>query len=175
MPADIVYFAYGSNMFTPRLRFRVPGCSVVGRADLRGHALRWHKRSKDGSAKCNAMAGRPGDVVKGVLLAVPGSQLADLHKAEGRGYGYRDVLVKVRDAQNNEVEALTYLATADYIDETRRPYTWYWDFVLSGAGEHALPKAYVDAFMQGIVCDRDPDPERERAERAKVRGLPHHG
>ncbi|WP_181951802.1 gamma-glutamylcyclotransferase family protein [Sphingobium fluviale] len=46
MSADsFLYFAYGSNMFTPWLcqPTRCPSARAVGIAELRGHELRWHK------------------------------------------------------------------------------------------------------------------------------------
>ena len=52
----MLYFAYGSNMLTARLRERMPSCKPLGIAKLPGHALRFHKRSKDQSGKCNAFA-----------------------------------------------------------------------------------------------------------------------
>lgn len=51
---NILYFAYGSNMSSARLRARVPSCRPIGIAFLPGHELRFHKRSKDGSGKCDA-------------------------------------------------------------------------------------------------------------------------
>jgi hypothetical protein len=53
-PEPVVYFAYGSNMSTARLRERMPSCKPLGTATLPGHALRFHKRSTDKSGKCNA-------------------------------------------------------------------------------------------------------------------------
>lgn len=68
----IAYFAYGSNMDTQRLRFRTPGCKVIAVATLVGHVLRFHKSSKDGSAKCDAFStGNPTDLVAGVLYTIP--------------------------------------------------------------------------------------------------------
>jgi hypothetical protein len=55
-PEPAEYFAYGSNMETARLRERMPSAKPLGVAKLSGHELRFHKRSKDGSGKCNAFA-----------------------------------------------------------------------------------------------------------------------
>lgn len=43
----VLYFAYGSNLWLPRLRHRVPGVEPVGVAHLGGFGLRWHKRSRE--------------------------------------------------------------------------------------------------------------------------------
>ena len=49
----ICTFAYGSNMLTARLRERVSSAAAVGIGRLPGHVLKWHKRSRDGSGKCD--------------------------------------------------------------------------------------------------------------------------
>ena len=50
----MLYFAYGSNLSSARMAARVPSARVVARAQLPGHALRFHKVGRDGSAKCDA-------------------------------------------------------------------------------------------------------------------------
>jgi hypothetical protein len=70
--STILYFAYGSNMSTPRLRYRVPGCRFAFVARLPNYKLCFHKRSKDGSAKCNAFrTAEPTDVVIGAVYEIP--------------------------------------------------------------------------------------------------------
>lgn len=172
-----VYFAYGSNMFSPRLRFRVPGAEVLGQATLRGYQLRFHKRSgKDGSAKCDAYKTENDDnAVRGVLYRIPVSQLGDLHRAEGRGYGYNDAEVPVWSPDGTSQIALTYLAAASHVVADLRPFSWYWDFVVAGAREHGLPEEYVAAFIAPVAHDPDPDRKQDRDERAKVSGEPHLG
>lgn len=50
MPANtFLYFSYGSNMLSSRLRERCPSARPIGMAELPDHELRWHKRSKDNS------------------------------------------------------------------------------------------------------------------------------
>ena len=54
----ILYFAYGSNMFSRRLKHstRVPSAEVVGVGSIKGYRLTFDKRSNDGSGKCDAEA-----------------------------------------------------------------------------------------------------------------------
>ena len=70
MTKRIVYFAYGSNMLTARLRERTPSATPIGIGRLTGHVLSWDKRSRaDGSGKCDAEAtGHERDVIWGVLF-----------------------------------------------------------------------------------------------------------
>ena len=46
-------FAYGSNMFTARLRERVPSAAAIGIGHLPRCILKWHKPGRDGSGKCD--------------------------------------------------------------------------------------------------------------------------
>jgi integrase len=65
----MLYFAYGSNMCTGRLRQRVPSANPVRVAKLLNHAFRFHKRSGDLSGKCDAyFTGETTDVIWGACL-----------------------------------------------------------------------------------------------------------
>jgi hypothetical protein len=75
--STIHYFAYGSNMSTPRLRYRVPGCRFEFVARLPNYKLCFHKRSNDGSVKCNAFkTAEPTDAVIGVVYENPNERKA---------------------------------------------------------------------------------------------------
>ena len=165
-PGHTVYFAYGSNMSTARLRQRMPSCEPLGVATLPGHALRFHKRSVDGSGKCNAFAASAEDQVIGVLFSFDPVERARLDRAEGLGKGYDYATVTVIDDKGRRRKVLTYLATADYIDDVLKPYGWYKDHVLTGATEHGLPPEYISDYIQAIEATGDPDEKRELKERS---------
>jgi hypothetical protein len=137
----------------------------VGIAVLNGYDLRWHKRSKDGSGKCNALPSE-GSVVFGVVYEFVRTEKKALNDAEGVGYGYIDKQIEVvLNATNTLV--YSYLADPLYIDDSLRPYIWYKDFVLSGAREHGLPQAYIEILSaQNAIEDRNA--AREKEERGKV-------
>lgn len=164
----MLYFAYGSNMYTPRLRHRVRSAKPVGRATLLGYELRWHKLSrKDGSGKCNArMSKRKGAKVYGVVFEIADDEKSTLDGHEGLGYGYNEYKVTVQMGEK-KVEAVTYLADDAYIEDSLRPLSWYKAFVLSGAREHKLPKGYVKR-ISSQWSRKDGNPARDREERAKV-------
>lgn len=164
---SFLYFAYGSNMSTARLRARTPSARALGTAALSGHVLRFHKRSKDQSGKCDAFeTGDDADRVIGVLYAIDPTERHNLDAAEGLNKGYRDATVTVLDAQGRRMKALVYLATPDFIDDSLRPYTWYKHHVLTGAFEHRLPADYVIEFVESAEAQPDPDEERDRRERS---------
>lgn len=156
-PDSFVYFAYGSNMLTRRLRERTPSARVIGAATLAGFELRWHKVSKDGSAKCDIVRSvAAGACVHGVLFEIALHDKPALDLAEGIGMGYREERVQV-DGTHGAVEAWTYRATN--IDPLALPYTWYKAIVVAGAREHGLPAGYVDA-LDAVRTKVDPRPER---------------
>jgi len=152
-----MYFAYGSNMSSARLRERCPSAAPVGVAELAGYALRWHKRSKDGSGKCDIISILdPNGRVFGVLYQIADSEKQALDRAEGLGYGYRKVDVQVL-IDGTEVAANAYQATD--IDESLKPYSWYQALVMAGAKEHGLPQGYI-AQLSLITPMEDSDHDR---------------
>ena len=169
-PEHAVYFAYGSNMSTARLRDRMPSCEPLGVAKLSGHSLRFHKRSQDGSGKCNALATGGDDAVIGVLFRFDPKERGKLDSAEGAGKGYEHATVTVINDRGQRRKVLTYLAKQTHIDDRLKPYDWYKEHVLAGAEEHGLPPDYVAEFIQPIEAIEDPDQERARRERSTREG-----
>ncbi len=167
-PEPVVYFAYGSNMSTTRLRERMPSCEPIGIATLPGHALHFHKRSADESGKCNAFATGNDDNVIGVLFSFDPAERAKLDKAEGVGSGYAHAIVTVMNDKGRRRKVLTYLATPDYIDDSLKPYSWYKDFVLAGGREHGLPPEYIADYIQSVETIEDPNRARAQTQRGTL-------
>ena len=162
----MLYFAYGSNMCTGRLRGRVASATVVRIARLTGHSFRFHKRSKDGSAKADAFeTGNPSDVVWGVIFDIDERQKAALDVAEGLNNGYDQKTVTVLDESGQEHPAFLYVADTNSIDSTLRPYSWYKRFVVDGARQHSLPREYVNLIATMPDMD-DPDRATDQRERS---------
>lgn len=156
------YFAYGSNMSSPRLLGRVPVVRAIGRATLLGHELRFHKRGRDGSGKCDAFeTGSLEGRVCGVLFELPLEAKPELDRHEGLGKGYDQKEVELLTAGDEPVTALTYYAT--HIDAGLAPYHWYKHHVLAGAREHGLPESYIRA-IEIIASVGDPVAARHRRE-----------
>ena len=144
------YFAYGSNMCTGRLRYRVPHCAPEGVARLAHHTLRFHKHSNDGSGKCNAFfTGITNNEVLGVVFEIPVSEIRALSRAEGLGHGYHIVSASLT-LQGESAIAQLYVADPDAIDDNLHPYSWYRDFVLAGAQEHNISHDYVERFSSRL-------------------------
>lgn len=160
--ADLVYFAYGSNMSLARLQARIPAARMMGRGRLPGHRLKFHKLGDDGSAKLDAMTSdAPGDHVLGVLYHMSADDKAVLDPIEG--VGYRVVQVTIEREGDAPIEAFMYQATR--IDTSVRPYHWYVLHVLVGARAAGLPEAYQHAIATTEAI-ADPDTTRDARERA---------
>ena len=74
----LYYFAYGSNLHPVRLLERVPSAQLVGgMLSWSQHRLAFHKKSQDGSSKCNLVhTGEESDEVYGAIY-----QMDSAHKA----------------------------------------------------------------------------------------------
>lgn len=139
-----LYFAYGSNMLTRRLRApnRAPSAVPVNGGYLARRRLTFDKVSQDGSGKCDAHATQSKtDRVYGVVFEIGDSDRASLDKAEGLGKGYEEQTVQVITSAGT-VSARTYMATNK--DPALRPYHWYKALTIAGALEHGVPTAYVE-------------------------------
>jgi hypothetical protein len=147
------HFAYGSNMLIAEIRRFVPCASRIGVARLPSYVLRFHKASKDGSAKCNAhFTNNPRELVIGALYQMDQGGLNSLAEKEG-GYEERIVQVQVGD---EKVHASIFVAKAARIDAALKPYDWYKELVIAGAEECGLPRSYIEQISSvEAVPDRN--------------------
>ncbi len=91
----MLYFSYGSNMSSKRLRQRVPSARFVTVATLRQHELRFHKKDTDSSGKCDAHQTDNGmRAVMGVLFDIDSAEKAALEKIEGVGCGCESKVIE---------------------------------------------------------------------------------
>jgi len=161
----MIYFAYGSNMCTGRLRGRVPSATPVRVAKLSNHSLRFHKQSTDGSGKGDAyFTGEQRDVIWAVIFEIDPREKADLDRAEGVGHGYAEKQITVIDLESHPYPLFMYAAEATHIDPALAPYSWYKRFVVEGAREHHLPAEYI-AAIEAVEAIEDPDRQRDARNR----------
>ena len=79
----MLYFGYGSNMPKARIEKRLGPVERLGAASLTGYTLRFHKRSKDGSGKCDALrTDNRDDRLWGALDRLSDEQVAKLERAD---------------------------------------------------------------------------------------------
>lgn len=154
---DVYYLAYGSNMLPSRIELRLGRCDSLGIASLSGYSLRFHKRGRDGSGKCDAFhTGEVADILYGVVYALSGAQREMLDEFEGPGYASRDVRVRTRAGV---LTAYAYMAKPLHVDADLEPYHWYKSMVEAGARVHGLPRHYVES-ISATGARTDPDADR---------------
>ncbi len=159
---NLLYFAYGSNLYLSRMQRRVPSAMPVTVAHLPGHRIGFHKLGSDGSTKCSITPDENAEVW-GVVYRIKAGERGLLDEAEGPGYEIIDIAVET--PEHGWLHAFTYRALADYVGHGW-PYTWYRDLVVQGARHHALPASYI-ADMADTTAVPDPDRNRERANRPR--------
>ena len=160
MDTRLYYFAYVSNLHPLRLTRRVPSARLTGVATLPGHTLRFHKRGKDNSGKCNAFfTGQPEHHVLGAVFEIAVEEKPLLDKYEGPGYEVKSLTV---NGAEGALDVFAYIAAESHIDEVLQPYTWYRELVHLGACYHGFPDSYFAAFL---AVNALPDPNAARHER----------
>ena len=165
----IYYLAYGSNLHPMRLNKRCPSAIPLGVVEVNGYQLAFHKKSEDGSGKCD-LCERAGATAYGVLYAMEQRDKEALDRAEGLGFDYVAREFKVR-YDGGDYTAHSYVAPPERIDLTCRPYDWYKGLVIVGARHHRMPDSYV-AWLESVEAIPDPDPLRRSRYEKLLRGTP---
>ena len=142
----ICYFAYGSNLHPMRLLERIPSANLISVVELKNYRLTFHKKSTDGSAKCNLLeTGESSDSVHGVIYEIKPEHKEKLDGFEGKGQGYTDNQIRFQ-VQEQEYNCFTYLAQQSHIVDSLKPYHWYKEMVILGAKYLKFPDSYVSSI-----------------------------
>ena len=165
MPADrsLLYLAYGSNLHPRRLRARIGDFELAGVVELPGWRLCFDKRGADGSAKAN-LRPVPGSQYRAWAAAyrVSPEQLPVLDHFEGCGGGYETIRFDI-DLDGHWQPALAYLTPSHWITHSMRPYDWYRELIVAGAGYLNLPDDYIATIAEvPVILDPDSDRRRKR-------------
>lgn len=149
-----LYFAYGSNLWLPRIIYRCPSARHLDTGVLAHWAPTYEKPSTDGSAKLN-ITPREGGEVEGVIYVIEGDEGANLDAAEP---GYNPIRLEAMPARSEPVEVLTYRWEGE--EAALPPYDWYVSMVVAGAGHHGLSPDYI---REHLLVPGVPDPAGPRA------------
>jgi hypothetical protein len=168
MNGRVLYFAYGSNMLTARLRERAPSARVEAIGFVRKRRFVFDKvsegaKSRSGKANIQASANEE-DVVHGVVFSIGTNEVAALDEAE-KGY-CKEENISVATAAN-VLTAFSYVAIET--DATCVPFNWYKEFVVRGAAEHGLPADYI-AWLRTLASQHDPADKRRTQMEALLSG-----
>jgi len=145
-----LYFAYGSNMSTARLRARIARAQPIGAARVEAFETLCNKRGKDGSGKANLVA-TPASEAWGVLFQLAAADWEVLDRYEW-GYRRSNSRVLTRDGQTHRAQL--YLALQPEEQEIP-PFDWYRALCLDGAREHALPESTIARIAGWTVALSD--------------------
>lgn len=145
--SNFLYFGYGSNLLTARLKARCQSATPVCVAFAEGYRLTFAKLSVDGSGKGHLASVRKRIRQAGVLFEIDMTERRMLDSAEGLGAGYyRDDVFPVRRQDTKEtVLATVYLAEKP--DLTLVPYDWYLALIVAGAREHRFDRRRMRALL----------------------------
>lgn len=166
----LYYFAYGSNLHPMRLMERVPSATLVGVVELNNFRLTFHKKSTDGSSKCNLFESeKDTDIVHGAIYEIDDRQKNALDDFEGKGSGYIDTQIKL-SYQEREYLCFTYLAQQSYIIDNLRPYNWYKEIVLLGATYLEFPRSYIER-IESVDTMEDLDTQRREEKEALIQKI----
>ncbi len=137
----MLYFAYGSNLLTARIRARCPSARPAGLAVARGFRLAFAKPGADGSGKATLVASQRA-AIQGVLYEIDRTEAPVLDRAE-TGYDRIDDF-EIDDGAAPR-RAMTYIAQTPKAGLA--PYDWYLALMIAGAREHKLVDDYVGRLL----------------------------
>ncbi len=138
---------------------RVPSAELIGVSTHTNHALTFHKRSNDGSSKCN-MYTLESALTYGAIYKIKPEHKAFLDKFEGKGYGYTDKQITL-SCNKTDITCFTYLAQPSHIAEDLSPYHWYKKLVILGAEYLCFPETYISS-IDTVKSIEDPNKDRAR-------------
>lgn len=161
MRDTMLYFAYGSNMLSARIKAadRCPGAEFVCVAKLPGYRLAFTRKSKDGHGVADSVPNKRG-VVWGVVWRLVPDDVKELDNREGAKaakpkYVRRPVSV-CRNDNGKMLSCETYFVVDNEREEQEVPSTkQYVGYLLDGAQEHKLPRHYVAKLRQLWQTARD--------------------
>jgi len=160
MRKEVLYFAYGSNMSTRRLRNRIDA-QVVGTGYLPEHRLCFHKKWACGSGKCDGLyTGNTEDRLWGVVYAISASDLGILDTIECKDVAYERKTIKTTLSTGEVCLPEVYVGNGSDVDTSALPFCWYKHHVQFGAQENSLPSDYIASMITPIQTTQDPDQDR---------------
>lgn len=153
----LLYFAYGSNLLTPRLVKRCKTAKPFRPALAPGWGVGFRKEGMDGSAKATLFPDAGGLGVAGMLFHLDEGDLAVLDTAEGPLYERGPLTVTDLANPEREHAAISYVART--LCDTLKPYDWYHALIRAGGEAHRLPAQHL-AWLD--TAETMPDPETLR-------------
>ena len=159
------YLAYGSNLHPLRMLERVSSSRLLAAIPMPGRKLTFHKRSGDGSGKCNLVELGGTEEAYGALYEFDSGDKAALDDLEGLGKGYDQAQLRFSHS-GVAYQPFVYIASRSHVKPSLVPYDWYKALVIAGARHLRFPEAYI-AELESVASKPDLDASR-RADREQL-------
>lgn len=137
-----LYFAYGSNLLSERLRSRVASARALCAAWVDGHRLTCGKLGRDGTGKATLVEDESARVW-GAVYSIAATDWAVLDRFEP---GYVRVALAVTTVRRESLLTTTYLAPVTAAAPV--PLASYKQLIVNGAREHGLPADYIETLRR---------------------------
>ena len=168
MSKNILYFAYGSNLFLEQMQMRIGGKPrVISAACLENHRLGFTILSKTWKGGVADIVPEAGSKVWGAIYELTEPQLEKIDHYEGykkdrdpKKNFYNRLEVEVVDKKGVKQPCLTY--QAEVTDEKSRKYLYhrpsekYYEVIRKGGKEHGLPEEFFEHLKTASVTERNP-------------------
>uniref|UniRef100_T1IZ91 gamma-glutamylcyclotransferase n=1 Tax=Strigamia maritima TaxID=126957 RepID=T1IZ91_STRMM len=138
---SFLYFAYGSNMLTERIRINNPSARKVAIAFLQHYRLDFNLYGKAWHGAVATIVPDHDNCVWGVVWQISSNDMVNLDKQE---FGYDAMTVLVHSAQGCHLQCRSYAVPSGPRPVDARPSPIYKNVIIKGAIEHHLPQDYVD-------------------------------
>ena len=133
--ANIIYFAYGSNMCPQQMAVRCPGGRAFGQAELRDWQFLINTRTY-ATVKAST---------HGVLWSLTPANITALDVYEAVADGMYNKISLIVQIVGEQVEALVYI---DPVCEPGQPGSDYLQTILDGAAHFGLPPDYIASLAR---------------------------
>ncbi|CAG0896188.1 unnamed protein product [Cyprideis torosa] len=142
-----LYFAFGSNLYSHRVRLNNPSAEFVAVGRIQGYRLGFIEYAGGWKGGVATIISSKGSTVWGVIWSLLNADRSSLDSQEGL-YNpiYVDVTAKLRVGQEEVVRCLTYQYPEPF--EETLPSVHYKNTIIAGAIEHKLPAAYIEQLRK---------------------------
>lgn len=139
-PGDVLYFAYGSNMWSHRVHIRNPTAKLFGIGELEGYFVDFVDDFDSWQGAAAILTKSAERTTHGVVWTIPKQDLHNLDRQE-KDYEAADVTVKL--PSGDKVVCRTYFYLTSNPGKKNKPSLLYKAVIVAGALEHKLPDSYV--------------------------------
>uniref|UniRef100_A0A224Y604 gamma-glutamylcyclotransferase n=1 Tax=Rhipicephalus zambeziensis TaxID=60191 RepID=A0A224Y604_9ACAR len=144
-PGDILYFAYGSNMWSHRVHIRNPTAKFFDIAELEGYYVDFVDDFESWQGAAAILKKSAERTTHGVIWTIP---KRDLHNLDQQESDYEAANVTVKLPSGDKVDCRTYFYLTSRPGKKNMPSLLYKAVIVAGAIEHKLPDSYVQELVK---------------------------